>query len=178
MVHTLALSPHALARSRRSAEDCLRYVYITQERVHKSQDMLARSDRLIAQLHDLGYQPSGMSGNRNHHGAACTCSSAVTHSLHLSDFTEPPQSPRPLLRGSGSLNRLHRNVCCTDRGPSSGTQLAGRDRARQCCFQYVVFVSNSSKLSGLALASNHFVRASPSIVPWALNSRARDSISG
>jgi AraC-like DNA-binding protein len=99
MVHTFALSPHALARSRRSAEDCLRYVYITQERVHKSQDMLARSDRLIAQLHDLGYEPSGMSDNRTHHGAACTCSSAVAHSLHLSDFTEPLQSPRPLLRG-------------------------------------------------------------------------------
>ena len=48
----------------------------------------------------------------------------------------------------------------------------------QRCFQYVVLVSNSSKLSGLALASNHFLRASPSIVPWDVSSRARDSING
>src|SRR5215469_6262245 len=45
-------------------------------------------------------------------------------------------------------------------------------------FQYVVLVSNSSKLSGLALASNHVLRTSPSIVPWNVNSRARDSING
>ena len=56
MIHTLALSPQELARSRRSAEDSLRYVYITQERVHKSQDMLARSDRPIAQLQDLAHR--------------------------------------------------------------------------------------------------------------------------
>ena len=40
------------------------------------------------------------------------------------------------------------------------------------CFQYVVLVSNSSKLSGLAFASNHFLRASPSIMLWDVNSRA------
>ena len=58
------------------------------------------------------------------------------------------------------------------------TQQTVNGRASQRCCQYVVIVSNSSRLSGLALPSSHFFRASPSIVPWDVNSRARDSISG
>jgi len=84
-VYTLAQSRLAIARSGRSAQDCLTYIEITLERVRKSEVVLARSDRLIAQLYDLAYRPSG---NWYQPRAACSLSSPASQNPQASDSRE------------------------------------------------------------------------------------------
>ena len=96
--------------------------------------------------------------------------------LHQEQAGEIAKTQLPCVRMSPPRLKGNRGNPCQPQFIPPGKKQAAPYSGQ--LFQYVVLVSNSSKLSGLALASNHFLRGWPSMVPWDLNSRVRDSISG